>query len=159
MGEVIVFFATFAVMEFNAWALHKFVMHGPGWFLHYDHHNPTGRKFQRNDFFAFVFAAPSFLMILFGWLLSLSILSSVGYGIMAYGICYFIVHEEIIHRRWGIFDKAGFFSPKGNFYFEALNWAHKIHHAKRTKEDNENFGMLFVPLKHIRQAYLRRHKL
>jgi len=51
--------AAFWAMEAVAWAAHKYVMHGIGWGLHRDHHQPTGRAFQRNDLFALIFAIPS----------------------------------------------------------------------------------------------------
>jgi len=31
-------FATFIVTEFTAWFNHKYLMHGPLWILHKDHH-------------------------------------------------------------------------------------------------------------------------
>ena len=79
-------------MEWMAWFLHKYVMHGLLWSLHYDHHNvPKDRKWQYNDFFAIVFAFPSFFSILFGKLYDHSLLSGLGFGIMAYGFVYFLV--------------------------------------------------------------------
>ncbi|KYG65705.1 hypothetical protein AZI86_01110 [Bdellovibrio bacteriovorus] len=136
--------ATFAVMEFNAWFLHKYVMHGFLWNLHYDHHNPDPtRSYQYNDFFALVFAVPSFLFILFDSIYDLPVLGAIGFGIMAYGAAYFFVHEIIIHRRWK------FMTPKSNWYTRGLNSAHKIHHSKGHKEGCENFGMLIVPLKYF----------
>ncbi|MEZ4872708.1 MAG: hypothetical protein R2827_10835 [Bdellovibrionales bacterium] len=56
------FIITFLAMEFAAWWLHKYVMHGFLWNLHEDHHvPPKGRKWQYNDMFAIFFAFPSFL--------------------------------------------------------------------------------------------------
>lgn len=148
---LVIFFLTFCVMEFNAWALHKYVMHGFLWSVHKDHHQPVaGRSYQLNDAFAIFFAVPSFLLILFDSLYDLPRLGACGFGIMAYGIVYFIVHEVIIHRRWKLF------MVRNNFYFEAVNAAHKIHHSVKEKEGASNFGMLVVPLKYYRNALLRR---
>ena len=64
--HLLLFIVTFLFMEWFAWFLHKYVMHGPLWILHEDHHTPRPhRKWQLNDFFAFFFAVPSFLFILF----------------------------------------------------------------------------------------------
>ncbi len=150
-AEVLLFVATFLIMEFTAWALHKYAMHGPLWWLHKDHHEPVPtRSYQLNDAFAIFFAVPSFLSLLFGNLYEIRLLSAFGFGIMAYGIVYFFVHEVIIHRRWITFK-----TPQ-NWYIEALNVAHKIHHSKKGKEDCENFGMLIVKPSYFVAALRRR---
>ena len=137
MSWLLVFTSVFAAMEFAAWFLHKYVMHGFLWNLHKDHHEPYHGMFQKNDSFAIFFAVPSFLMILFGKLYSLSLLSAAGFGIMAYGFIYFLVHEAIIHRRFRFLRGRG---P----YFRALITAHRHHHLVDTKEGATNFGMLVV---------------
>ena len=153
MTDVIIFFAVFIGMEGVAWWLHKYVMHGFLWNLHADHHavNPTG-SFEKNDLFAIFFAVPSFFSILFGNIFNVSSLMAFGYGVMAYGVAYFFVHEVLIHRRWKIFP-----TPRNNSYVRAVNVAHKIHHSVHTKEGCENFGMVFVPLKYFRQAKASKH--
>ena len=45
-----------AFMEFVAWATHKYVMHGFLWVLHADHHRPSHRGLQKNDWFSVFFA-------------------------------------------------------------------------------------------------------
>jgi len=134
---ILVFITVFLLMEFAAWALHKYVMHGFLWSLHEDHHVPHKKTFEKNDRFAIFFAVPSFLFILFGFLFEIPLLEAVGYGIMAYGFAYFFVHEVIIHRR------LKFMRGRGP-YFRALITAHKHHHLIRTKEGCKNFGMLVV---------------
>lgn len=150
MTWFLVFLITFLVMEFNAWFLHRYVMHGFLWVLHKDHHQPTGKAYQLNDSFALFFAVPSFLFILFDSIYGMPLLGAVGFGVMAYGAVYFLVHEVIIHRRWS------FFHVRKNWYVEALNVAHKIHHSKIEKEEGENFGMLWVPIKYFKEARIRR---
>ncbi len=140
----LVFIISFLIMEFNAWWLHKYVMHGFLWNLHKDHHNPQNRWWQYNDFFAFFFAVPSFLFILFNELFHLPLLGACGYGIMAYGIVYFLVHEVLIHRR------LEFLKYPKNKYFKGLVKAHKIHHSNNKKYGCTNFGMLIVPIKYFR---------
>lgn len=148
---LVAFFTAFAIMEFNAWFLHKYVMHGPLWILHKDHHQPVaGRWYQWNDAFAIFFAVPSFLFILADSLYRLPRLGAVGFGIMAYGAVYSLVHEGVIHRR------LKFVPVMRGFYFEALNAAHKVHHAVREKEGAANFGMLVVPWKYYVAALQRR---
>lgn len=129
-------------MEFAAWALHKYVMHGFLWSLHRDHHEPNDKSFQRNDLFAIVFAVPSFFAILFGGLYDLPLLGAAGYGVMAYGVAYFLVHEAIIHRRFRFLRGRG---P----YFRALIVAHRHHHLVQTKDGASNFGMLLVHPKYF----------
>ena len=144
MSWILVFTFSFCMMEFNAWALHKYVMHGFLWGLHRDHHQPVpGRWYQLNDFFAVFFAVPSFLLILSDHLSSQPLLGACGFGVMAYGIVYFLVHEVLIHRR------LKFIGRPTSRYLRALNAAHKIHHSIREKEGAENFGMLVVPLKYF----------
>ncbi|MFP5520139.1 MAG: sterol desaturase family protein [Bdellovibrionia bacterium] len=138
MGQFItIFLLTICSMEFAAWALHKYVMHGFLWCLHEDHHQPYDKVFQKNDFFAVFFAVPSFLLILFGSLQQNTVFSALGFGIMAYGALYFFVHEIIIHRR------LKFFRGKG-WYFNALIRAHRDHHKIQGKEGSANFGMLIA---------------
>lgn len=141
-----IFILTFFGMEFAAWSLHKYVMHGPLWVLHEDHHDPQHLgRFQKNDAFAFFFFLPSFLSILFGSLYQNAPLSAFGYGIMAYGAAYFFVHEVVIHRRLRWFRSQG-------SYLNALVSAHKEHHAVHGKEGARNFGMLIVPLQYFRES-------
>lgn len=133
------FVVSFLGMEAMAWFLHKYVMHGFLWRLHYDHHViPKDRKWQYNDSFALVFFAPSFLSILFGSRDQLLWLQGIGYGIMFYGLAYFLVHEVVIHRRWK------FLSAPNNTYFRWVVEAHRKHHSRRHRKGCKNFGMLFL---------------
>lgn len=151
-----IFWATFVIMEFNAWFLHKYVMHGFLWVLHEDHHvKVKGRWWELNDAFALFFAVPSFLLILSDALWGKPLAAAIGFGIMAYGAAYFFVHEVLIHRR------LKFLSGYNGWYAEAVNAAHKIHHSVRTKEGATNFGMLIVPLSYFKKSWTkhRRQKL
>lgn len=139
-----IFTLTFLSMELAAWSLHKFVMHGFLWSLHKDHHTPVaGKTFQKNDLFALFFAVPSFLLILFGKLWLNSTLSAIGFGVMAYGVAYFFVHEVIIHRR------LKFIKPPKNRYISSLRIAHALHHKQKGKHGCKHFGMLipYLPQK------------
>ena len=130
-------------MEFAAWSMHKYVMHGFFWNLHEDHHTPVkGQWWQKNDAFAVFFAVPSFLSILFGSYWWNPHWATFGYGIMVYGVAYFFIHEVVIHRRLK-------FLKLNHWYFRAVIRAHRDHHQNRFKEDGKNFGMLIVPLRYF----------
>ena len=134
----------FVFMEFMAWFAHKYIMHGFLWNLHKDHHQPTVRIFQKNDLFFLIFAIPSWLNIMFGFINKNDIMIGIGFGIAAYGLAYFLVHEILIHRRKKWFDNTD------NRYFRAVRKAHKVHHKNQYKEEGVCFGMLLFPFKYYK---------
>lgn len=146
MGALIIII-TFVLMEFSAWAMHKYVMHGFLWSLHEDHHVPHKHILEKNDAFFMIYAIPSWLCIMLGAMYGSSLTFYIGFGILAYGVAYFLVHEVFIHQR------LKWFRNSNNFYFRALRRAHKIHHKHLGKEDGECFGMLIVPLKYYKNEY------
>jgi len=133
-------------MEFMAWATHKYLMHGLGWYFHKDHHQPTKGVFEKNDVYFLIYAIPSWLLIMFGMMAGNDIRVSIGSGIALYGIAYFLVHEVFIHQRLSWFKRTD------NVYFRAIRKAHKVHHKHLGKEHGECFGMLIVPIKYFREA-------
>ena len=136
----------FLLMECVTWLTHKFVMHGFGWYLHEDHHQPGyPNVFEKNDAFFIVFAIPSMLLFLFGTYTEYHFLFFIGLGILFYGIAYFLIHDVLIHQRFK------WFKHTDNWYFKGLRKAHKIHHKHLGKEEGECFGMLYVPLKYFKQ--------
>lgn len=141
---IFAFFLAFALMEGAAWSAHKYLMHGLLWKVHEDHHQPTGKVFQKNDLFFLIFAIPSWLCIMLGMMYQVDFSVGFGFGIAAYGFVYFLVHDVLIHRRFKWFDKTQ------NKYFRAIRKAHKVHHKNQFKEDGECFGMLLVPLKYFK---------
>ena len=142
---VIIFLGTFSIMEFMAWFTHKYVMHGFLWDLHRDHHHKDHDSwFERNDAFFIFYAVVS--MSLFyagasGWWYGYAL----GFGILAYGIAYFFVHDIFIHQRFKFFRNAN------NWYAKGVRRAHKMHHKHLGKQDGECFGMLFVPFKYFKK--------
>ena len=143
MTGALIIIVTFILMEFSAWAMHKYVMHGFLWHLHQDHHVPNKKTFfEKNDAFFMVYAIPSWLCIMLGSIIKSDITFYIGWGILAYGIAYFLVHEIFIHQRLKWFRKSN------NTYLRAIRRAHKIHHKHLGKEDGECFGMLIVPWKY-----------
>ena len=137
------------LMEAATWLTHKFIMHGFGWYLHEDHHQPGyPHVFEKNDAFFIVGAIPSILLFWFGTQDGINWKFFVGLGVLIYGILYFLVHDVLIHRRFKWFDKTN------NWYLKGLRKAHKMHHKHLGKEEGECFGMLYVPLKYFREARL-----
>ncbi|MEI9957942.1 MAG: hypothetical protein WDM90_16940 [Ferruginibacter sp.] len=63
---ILITLSTFLLMEGITWLTHRFVMHGFLWYLHEDHHQPTGHTFEKNDAFFLIFAIPSWLCIMLG---------------------------------------------------------------------------------------------
>jgi beta-carotene 3-hydroxylase len=139
---IVILVATFLVMEGITWLTHKYVMHGFLWCLHKDHHQPGKGFFEKNDAFFIIFAIPSFCCILFGTTNGIYWLQATGFGIMAYGAAYFLVHDVIIHQRFK------WFSRSNSRYVKAIRWAHKMHHKHLDKQDGESFGMLYVHKKY-----------
>lgn len=133
-------------MECVTWLTHKYVMHGFGWYLHADHHQPKYQGvFEKNDAFFIVFAIPSILLFYFGTYTEYTFLFFIGLGILLYGIAYFMIHDVLIHQRFK------WFKHTNNTYLKGLRKAHKIHHKHLGKEKGECFGMLFVPFKYFKK--------
>ncbi len=139
---ILVLLGTFIVMEGVTWCTHKFVMHGFLWYLHKDHHKVQPGIFEKNDAFSIIFAVPSILLIYFGTYDNVWWQQAIGFGIMAYGFAYFMVHDVIIHQRFKWFTKSK------STYVRAIRWAHKMHHKHIDKHDGESFGFLFVNKKY-----------
>ena len=135
---ILVTIGAFWGMEFMAWATHKYLMHGPLWNLHEDHHDGGYHPFQKNDAFFLIFAIPSWLCIMLGWMSETWWVLSIGLGILLYGIAYFFVHDVVVHQRFK------WFSRSNNKYIRVIRWAHKMHHKHRQKERGESFGLLVV---------------
>jgi beta-carotene 3-hydroxylase len=66
-----------------------------------------------------------------------------GYGIAAYGLTYFLVHEIFIHQRFR------FLRNTTNPYFKAVRLKHKLHHKNLDQHGAEHFGLLWVSLELI----------
>ena len=132
----------FCLMEAVTWLTHKYVMHGFLWYLHRDHHQPTGHLLEKNDAFFLIFAIPSWLCIMLGLQHNVYWVAGIGFGIALYGLAYFLVHEVIIHQR------IKWFTRSNSRYIKAIRWAHKMHHKHLHKHDGESFGMLVVDKKY-----------
>lgn len=143
---VLVFIGTFSFMEFMAWFTHKYIMHGFLWSLHKDHHKKDHDSwFERNDAFFIFYAVVSMSFLMIADNTSFWYGFPIGFGILAYGIAYFLVHDIFIHQRFKIFRNAN------NWYAKGVRRAHKMHHKHLGKEKGECFGMLFVPFKYFKK--------
>lgn len=147
MNLLIIFF-TFILMEGATWLIHKYVMHGFLWILHSDHHDHRHEgDFERNDWFFFIFAVPTIILLYFGVEYGFNYLFYIGLGIFIYGMAYFFVHDIFIHQR------IKFLRNSNNPYLLAIRRAHKQHHKHIGKEEGECFGFLWVPVKYFKMYF------
>jgi len=135
--------AGFSIMEATAWFSHKYIMHGFMWRWHKSHHEPREGTFEKNDLFGLVFAVISAGFIIFGTLHGIDWRFFFGIGIFLYGVAYFLVHDVFVHQRLPLLKKSN------TTYFQAMRFAHKVHHKVTTKEGAEAFGFLFVSKKYL----------
>ena len=145
MAIAIVLGTTIA-MEWGAWAVHRYVMHGLGWGLHKSHHEPHDGWFELNDLYALLFGA--FAVGLFFYASALwAPLYWVAVGMTVYGLFYALVHDGLVHQRWPFHHR-----PK-NAYLKRLVQAHKLHHAVDGREGCVSFGFLYAPpVRRLKQA-------
>jgi beta-carotene 3-hydroxylase len=154
-GYALITLAAFVGMEAFAWAVHRYVMHGPGWGWHRSHHEaPAGEGptawWEKNDLYAVVFAGIATVMFVVGSLPGWTWLWFVGLGCTLYGVMYFIVHDGFVHQRWPfrIHPKRG--------YAKRLVQAHRIHHATHGRDGAVSFGFLYAPEVRRLKAQLQR---
>lgn len=134
----VVCLVTIAAMEVVAWYVHKYLMHGPLWFLHKSHHRPRRGWFELNDTFGIFFSAVSIALIYFG-LRGHTVLLGAGLGMVGYGVIYFLVHDVLVHRR-----VHHMFVPRSG-YLRRIYQAHRMHHALETKHGAVSFGFVYAP--------------
>ena len=140
MSWAAIFLATLLGMEVFAYLMHRWVMHGPGWFLHASHHRARIGRFEANDLYAVVFAIPSIVLLYGGVNLGWgSWASAVGAGIAGYGLIYFVFHDVIVHKRLAHRYVAR------STYMKRIVQAHRLHHAVETRQGAVSFGFLWAP--------------
>jgi len=83
MLAVAMFLLAYVLMEGAAWAAHRYLMHGPLWMLHADHHTKEPGFFEKNDAFFLIFAIPSWLCIMLGMMWDVPESTGFGFGIAA----------------------------------------------------------------------------
>ena len=133
---------TIAGMEVTSWAIHKYLFHGPLWFIHKTHHQENHSWLELNDVFSIGFAAFALWLM---WIahLTLDYRFWIGAGISTYGIIYFIFHDWFIHNRLKAFKT-------NNKYLLNIRRAHKVHHRSMEKEPAEEFGLLMTEKKYFK---------
>lgn len=136
--NAILFIASLATMEAVAWFAHKYLMHGPLWFLHESHHVPHRGWFEKNDWFGVLFSLPAIALIYLGTH-GFPRLLWIGLGITAYGVLYFVFHDVVVHRRIRLS------LPLRSAYMRRIIQAHLIHHRTHVKQGAVSFGFLYAP--------------
>lgn len=132
-----------ALMEVVARLMHKYVMHGTGWCLHYDHHNHSGKVFQKNDLYALFFAGLSFVLIFFGLRAGALPIASAGFGVALYGVGYVLFHDIMYHRRIKWLQLRA-----RHPYLKRIINAHRVHHATVTQGGAVSYSFLWAPKKY-----------
>ena len=126
-------------MEIFSWFIHKYLFHGPLWFIHQTHHNRTVHtSLELNDIFSLGFTSLSIYLIYIGVFHPSTLALAVGIGITLYGMVYFIVHDGLIHQRYPIANKTT------NSYLKQVQRAHQQHHSSPYKKPSEEFGLFFI---------------
>ncbi len=141
---IAIILGTLAGMESFSWFIHKYLFHGPLWFIHRSHHQQRSGWFEFNDIFSVLFAIISVYLMWMGRI-DLDIKFWIGVGITVYGIIYFIFHDWFIHNRFKSFKT-------GNSYLLGIRRAHKIHHKSTEKTPAEEFGLLMASKKYFKQS-------
>ncbi len=141
---IAIILGTLAGMESFSWFIHKYLFHGPLWFIHRSHHQQRSGWFEFNDIFSLLFAIISVYLM---WMGRIDLDSKfwVGIGITVYGIIYFIFHDWFIHNRFKSFKTD-------NSYLLGIRRAHKIHHKSTEKTPAEEFGLLMASKKYFKQS-------
>lgn len=138
----------FFFMEFFAWFLHKYVMHGFMWNWHKDHHIPHNKTLEKNDRFVILFALPGLALLAAGVYLTSSFMLAAGIGVSAYGFAYFLFHDVYVHQRIKL-------PVTDNRYLRATKEAHEDHHQPYS---NQNFGFLLAPVKYYIKEFSKTKK-
>jgi beta-carotene 3-hydroxylase len=143
MVEVLILIGTFIFMEGFSWFVHKYLFHGPLWFIHKTHHSPRKGWFELNDLFSLGFGGIAVILIIVG-LPKFTFQFWIGAGITLYGVVYFIFHDMFIHGRFAKWKSD-------NKYLMAIRKGHKVHHKQMKKNPSEEFGLLAVGRKYFKK--------
>jgi beta-carotene 3-hydroxylase len=149
IATLALYLVTVALMEGFAYVMHRWVMHGPGWFLHESHHRPRTGFWEKNDLYFVIFALPSIFMLLGGVQLGWGDwATAIGLGIATYGAIYLGFHDIIVHQR-----VAHHYVARSK-YMKRIVQAHRLHHVVETREGNVSFGFLVAPRPETLKAQL-----
>ncbi|MCB9739537.1 MAG: sterol desaturase family protein [Deltaproteobacteria bacterium] len=118
------FAVAFVAMEVWSLVVHRWLWHGPLWWGHRSHHEHRDGFFEKNDSFALVHAAIAAPLIYFGLREGWTLATGVGFGMTAFGACYAIVHDGLVHGRLPVGWLAAW--P----WLRKVRNAHRAHHAR-----------------------------
>jgi len=154
LAGLALFVLTIAAMEGVAYVTHRWVMHGPGWFLHESHHRPRTGRWELNDLYFVIFATPSIVLLVLGTSGTAGDWATwVGAGIAGYGAIYLGFHDIIVHRRL-----ATGYVPR-SAYMKRIVQAHRLHHVVETKQGTVSFGFIYAPRPEVLKAELKRREM
>lgn len=153
---LLIVLATMLAMEGVAWASHKYIMHGPGWAWHRDHHEPHDKLLEKNDLYALVGAGLSIAMFALGspWVMGAQAWwpgTWIGLGVLGYGVVYTLIHDGLVHQRYFTWV------PRSG-YARRLVQAHRLHHASIGREGGVSFGFVLAARPEKLKAELRRQR-
>ena len=125
-------------MEIVAILSHKYIMHGPGWVLHKSHHIKARNQkdFELNDLYFIFFSSPSIFCIIYGFLYSDYLFLAIGIGILMYGVIYVVLHDIMVHGRFGLKLSLNI------NYLKKIRKSHMKHHSCKEKNGATNFGFI-----------------
>lgn len=119
MIAALIIVAVACVMEPVTTYIHRTLMHKTMWIWHKSHHDREGKSFEYNDYFPIVFSVVAISLFVIG--IRYPLVRYIAVGITLYGFLYFIVHEIIIHSRFGRIRHT-------NRLFRYWRRGHNIHH-------------------------------
>lgn len=134
------FFAAlgFAAIEFGSAWLHRHLFHGILWRIHETHHRaPRGVHLEWNDLFAMVFGGIPMALMMMAPSVTDSAQFAFGAGMTFYGAIYFVIHDLMVHRRWGAIE------PRGTWIKRVVQ-GHRVHHQTTKPEGQGPFGLLYL---------------
>ncbi len=122
MKEASLALTAFILMELVASLAHRLIFHRFGYGIHESHHLPRAGIFEKNDFYPLISACITMAVIALGiWVRPLQFLIPVGFGMTAYGVAYFFIHDLAVHQR------AGWLKMNPS-WFKWHYQAHMLHH-------------------------------
>ncbi len=129
----------FVFMEFFSYFVHRFLFHGPLWFIHRSHHEKRLHLLEWNDLFSFGFSLVAISLTSWAYQNLQWSFFAFCFGINLYGLLYFVAHDQHIHRRFGL----GL--PRLKFaLLDRIKSAHQQHHASNQKLGQGPFGLFWL---------------
>lgn len=123
----------FVGLELLSIVMHRYLFHGPLWFIHRSHHEKRTGVFEKNDLFSLFFAGVGIGLILWGRVHA-PFVWGVGVGVSIYGLIYFVIHDLMSHRR--------FYPLKTSVkWINDFAFDHRTHHQRVDKTGQGPWGL------------------